>query len=160
MSINFHQTCIGIDIMEIWLGFLMGNFHQFLTVICLPHDSGRVLSFTLLFFFKNSSQGKEWQIFPCELFLFSVHCWDYRRFVVQRSKVSAENELEFTTNKICNNFSNFSSWHYRSKLLPQIYPDDCTSVGVEEHILIKGTINIFYLHFTLKHGPRKNIFTL
>ncbi|WAR12516.1 PGTA-like protein, partial [Mya arenaria] len=70
---------------------------------------------------------KELQL--CNLFL--------ERFVVERSNVPPKAELEFTQSKICNNFSNFSSWHYRSKLLPLIYPDDSTAVGVEENVLIK-----------------------
>ena len=46
-------TKLGIALL-LWrsgLGLLLGKFHKILTVIYLPQDSGRVLSFHILFFF-------------------------------------------------------------------------------------------------------------
>lgn len=46
----------------------------------------------------------------------SVHCWDFRRLLVNKIGKSLAEELIFSESLLNNNFSNYSSWHYRSIL--------------------------------------------
>jgi hypothetical protein len=41
-------------------------------------------------------------------------------FVVGRFNAPLQNELDFTTEMIYSNFSNYSAWHHRSRLLESI----------------------------------------
>ncbi len=68
----------------------------------------------------------------------TVHCWDYRRYVISKAGISPQEEFEFTFKKIADNFSNYSAWHYRSKLLPKLHPLPNAVGGVAEEALLKG----------------------
>lgn len=48
-----------------------------------------------------------------------VHCWDYRRFICKFGKVDLKDEIDFTLNQVKQDFSNFSSYFYRSALLTE-----------------------------------------
>jgi hypothetical protein len=50
----------------------------------------------------------------------SVHCWRHRLWVSKRVEESVESQMQFNTTKISQDFSNYSAWHYRSKLLDSI----------------------------------------
>jgi geranylgeranyl transferase type-2 subunit alpha len=61
----------------------------------------------------------------------NFHAWGYRRFVVsqidrlatpsgEQPLSLAESEFEYTTKSIKTNLSNFSAWHNRGQLIPQI----------------------------------------
>lgn len=47
---------------------------------------------------------------------FLVHVWDYRRLLVNKIGITFDHELSFSTERLNINFSNYSSWHYRSTL--------------------------------------------
>ncbi|POM58791.1 Geranylgeranyl transferase type-2 subunit alpha [Phytophthora palmivora] len=48
----------------------------------------------------------------------NFHCWNYRRYVGKLAGMSDEDQLGFTTQKIEQNFSNYSALHHRSISLP------------------------------------------
>lgn len=54
----------------------------------------------------------------------NFHCWRHRLFLIEHAKLSKLDELKFTYDKICSNFSNYSAWHYRSKLIESLYAEN------------------------------------
>ncbi|XP_066584972.1 geranylgeranyl transferase type-2 subunit alpha-like [Prorops nasuta] len=62
----------------------------------------------------------------------NFHCWDYRKFIVESSNVSDEEEFKFSESKVLNNISNYSSWHYRSKLLSKMFPSNTKDIPITE----------------------------
>ncbi|KAI8369858.1 hypothetical protein EDC96DRAFT_440570 [Choanephora cucurbitarum] len=84
----------------------------------------------------------------------NFHGWNYRRYVVSHLRKQAKdeheltaiikNEYEFTTRKINQSFSNYSAWHQRSKLLPEIVMDmteeERNQVAIHELDLVKNAI--------------------
>ena len=78
----------------------------------------------------------------------NFHGWNYRRFVAKLKNACDEDELKFTTKKINENFSNYSSWHNRSALLSHILKNKSGAISAkeqelnEEYELVRQTLFI------------------
>lgn len=64
----------------------------------------------------------------------NFHCWNYRRAIHSRSDIPPEHEFQFSTDKIQENFSNYSAFHHRSIYLKE------TSTDIEELIESESSI--------------------
>jgi geranylgeranyl transferase type-2 subunit alpha len=55
-----------------------------------------------------------------------VHAWNYRRYVLSGMPIRKPDsaELAYTKKKIESNFSNFSAWHQRSKVLARMWQNN------------------------------------
>ncbi|ORY76594.1 rab geranylgeranyltransferase alpha subunit, partial [Protomyces lactucae-debilis] len=67
----------------------------------------------------------------------NFHVWEYRRYVVGQLEQAeerslAEREFEYTTAAISHNFSNFSAWHNRTKLIPTLLLEAGDTADVRE----------------------------
>ncbi|CAI5463753.1 unnamed protein product [Closterium sp. Yama58-4] len=51
----------------------------------------------------------------------NFHAWDYWRFISHVARMSPAKDLAFTMERINANFSNYSAWHSRSKLLLKLH---------------------------------------
>ncbi|KAF7489373.1 Geranylgeranyl transferase type-2 subunit alpha [Sarcoptes scabiei] len=77
----------------------------------------------------------------------NFHCWNYRRFIVKLAKIPTIEEFNFTTKKIDDNFSNFSSWHYRSYLYKKLL-DENQDINVIKSMIEKDLIMVKNAIFT------------
>jgi geranylgeranyl transferase type-2 subunit alpha len=77
------------------------------------------------------------------IYLSKVHAWDYRRYVTSKLSCTTETsltqtEFDFTTTKINQNFSNYSAWHQRSKLLLLLIKEKNLDEQEKKNLIDKG----------------------
>ncbi|XP_074594770.1 geranylgeranyl transferase type-2 subunit alpha-like [Brevipalpus obovatus] len=83
----------------------------------------------------------------CEKFLTfderNFHCWNHLRFLCKHCQIDLKQELELTEKKIKKNFSNFSSFYYRSSLLTRAHREkilDLNDIWQKEHDVVMKAI--------------------
>ena len=73
----------------------------------------------------------------------NFHCWAYRRFLFRSAHIDIMQEIEFTAEKIRENFSNFSAWYLRSILLTEaaeLKLLDLEQVWDKEYAMVENAI--------------------
>ncbi|CAA7411040.1 unnamed protein product [Spirodela intermedia] len=80
----------------------------------------------------------------------NFHGWNHRRFVVALKNVKEEEELNFTTEKINTNFSNYSAWHNRSVILSHLMKQNAPGFDPREKVL---TEELEFIHQALFTDP-------
>lgn len=76
----------------------------------------------------------------------NFHAWNYRRYVLAKYEETLPEahrgavkpkEFEFTEEKINKNFSNFSAWHQRSKVIPELMEESRQGKCTDEKLVTK-----------------------
>jgi len=76
---------------------------------------------------------------------------------VQKAGISNEEEFEFSTTKILNNFSNYSSWHYRSRILTKMFGTMSEEIPIVDDRYREGNFFVIYcaLYFIILYSEIK-----
>lgn len=80
----------------------------------------------------------------------NFHGWGYRRFVVETletlpsegttRKTMAPEEFEYAKKMIGTNLSNFSAWHYRTKLIQRLLDENSANDEERKRMLNDGLL--------------------
>mmetsp|Transcript_32578 Transcript_32578/g.60868 ORF Transcript_32578/g.60868 Transcript_32578/m.60868 type:complete len:302 (+) Transcript_32578:230-1135(+) len=102
----------------------------------------------------------------------NFHCWNYRRYLVSMaSSVTHASEFQFSTDKISENFSNYSAFHHRSVYIESLVSaadtveknqENNQSLFEEEFSIIENAVFTepddqsawWYYHFLLKFAVK------
>jgi geranylgeranyl transferase type-2 subunit alpha len=79
----------------------------------------------------------------------NFHGWHYRRFIIEQLELAmgegqslALKEFEYTTSMINKDFSNFSAWHNRSKLIPILFELKPTELFNDKLVFLQNELKI------------------
>lgn len=73
----------------------------------------------------------------------NFHCWNYRRHVHELSHHPFEQEIEYSKEKILENFSNYSAFHHRSVYLSELFeqrPEALKPILEQEFSIVESAI--------------------
>lgn len=80
--------------------------------------------------------------------------WDFRRLIVNKIGITLSEEITFSTERININFSNYSSWQYRSTLKILDHVEISDELNLVQSAVFTDPIDTsawFYLKWILSH---------